>query len=66
MRMFALIGAFLFSSIIYSQVNIIPQPASLKILDGEFSLTSSTNIVYENKELLPSAAFFTILYKQDL
>jgi hexosaminidase len=57
MRMFALIVALLFSSIIYSQVNIIPQPAGLKTLNGEFSLTSSSKIVYLNKELLPSATF---------
>ena len=57
MRMFALIGALLFSSITYAQVNIIPQPANLKELGGEFGLTSTSNIVYENKELLPSATF---------
>ena len=57
MRMLALIGALLLNSITFSQVNIIPQPASLKTLDGEFTLTTSSNIVYENKELLPSATF---------
>ena len=57
MRMLALVVALLFGSVIYAQVDIIPQPANLKTLDGEFSLTSSSNIVYENKELLPSATF---------
>ena len=57
MRTFALILAVVCSSITYSQINIIPQPANLKTLGGEFSLTSSSNIVYENKELMASATF---------
>ena len=57
MKSLVLVVALVISSLTHSQVNIIPQPADLKLTEGEFSLTSSSKIVYLNKELLPSATF---------
>ncbi|HEX6169212.1 MAG TPA: hypothetical protein VFZ33_05935, partial [Chitinophagaceae bacterium] len=57
MKSLVLVVALVVSSFIHSQVNLIPQPADLTLIDGEFSLTSSSKIVYLNKELLPSATF---------
>ena len=41
-------------------VNIIPAPLSMKILKGEFAITSKTNITVfpSNPEVLAVAAFF--------
>lgn len=57
MRAFILSVLFALSVSVFSQINIIPQPASLKALTGEFSFTSATKIVYEDQSLLPAAQF---------
>lgn len=45
------------SEIAYSQINIIPKPASVKELPGEFRFTNATKIVYDHPALLPAARF---------
>ncbi|HEX6846636.1 MAG TPA: family 20 glycosylhydrolase [Chitinophagaceae bacterium] len=57
MRSIALALAVICGSISYAQVSIIPQPASLKTSGEVFSLTSTSSIVYQSKDLLPSATF---------
>ena len=39
------------------QVNIIPQPASMKSISGEFTIKNTSVIVVEHKELMSSAIF---------
>jgi hexosaminidase len=57
MRSIALALAIICYSASYAQVNIVPQPANLTESGGDFSLTSTSNIVYQSKELLASATF---------
>ncbi len=42
----------------FSQVNIIPKPASTKIGNGVFSIHPNTKIVLSTKEMKKQAAFF--------
>jgi hexosaminidase len=57
MRSVTLVTALILTVAASSQINIIPQPASLKTLPGEFTFTSTTNIVYEDQGLALSAQF---------
>lgn len=47
MKTIALILALVFSSFIYSQLNIIPQPAEMKMATGTHSLKNPLRIVYD-------------------
>jgi len=57
MRLIAVFFALTFGLFASSQINIIPEPVSLNEISGEFSFTSSTKIIYQNPDLLPSANF---------
>lgn len=53
---------FLFSFLMlsfasFAQIHIIPQPASINTMPGEFRFTSGTTLVCEDPSLLPSAHF---------
>lgn len=49
--------ALLMSRSLFSQVNIIPQPVSVKTGSGIFSLSADTKIVFQDKDLKKQAAF---------
>ena len=46
MRTIALVISFVFSSIIYSQVNIIPQPAEMQVGNGTFTLKQPVGFIH--------------------
>lgn len=41
-----------------NKISIIPQPESMQILDGHFSINSDTKLLIANKELLGVASYF--------
>ncbi|MEP7320212.1 MAG: beta-N-acetylhexosaminidase [Panacibacter sp.] len=56
------LGATIWSNA--QSVNIIPQPASVKVSDGSFSITPSTKLVLEAYNTEKSAAFLNSYFKK--
>src|SRR5688572_18580288 len=50
MRTIALIISFVFTSLVYSQVSIIPQPESIKLGNGTFMLPTNAQILSKTSD----------------